>query len=73
MRKHLSQRRAEAVRNRLVNKYKVPAGRVKAVAKATEGLIRPKSNRAAENRRLEFVFVSKVASKDTGLEEIEVL
>ncbi len=69
-----SQKRVETIKQFLNNKTKAPKDRFEVVAKASQGLSRPDSKHAGENRRIEFVFVSTVQKAQVeGLKEIEVL
>lgn len=71
----LSERRGQAAYAHLTQKLGVGVKRVLISAKGTSGLLRPKNSKAVENRRLEFVFLTKEKPKQSGkkLEEVEVL
>ena len=54
----LSEQRAKTAMNYLIEKYKVVQERVSWTGKGTSHLQRPENPKAAENRRVEFVFSS---------------
>jgi len=58
----LSQRRADAIRDALINPFAIKAGRIEAVGLGEENFLNPADPKAAENRRVQLINVGKLGA-----------
>jgi outer membrane protein OmpA-like peptidoglycan-associated protein len=61
----LSQQRADAIRDALINPFAIRPARIEAVGLGEENLLNPANPKAAENRRVQLINLGKLGANAT--------
>jgi outer membrane protein OmpA-like peptidoglycan-associated protein len=61
----LSQQRADAIRDALINPLAIKPARIEAVGLGEENLLNPANPKAAENRRVQLINIGKLGANAT--------